>query len=59
MASGKARVLPNLVTESTGIDLSIVKKVIEQQGGKVSVRSALGKGSTFTFTWPKNSPSAE
>lgn len=41
--------------ESTGIGLSIVKKLIEQQGGKITLRSALGEGSTFSFTWPKKS----
>lgn len=39
--------------ESTGIGLSIVKKLVEQQGGTISVRSALGEGSRFSFTWPK------
>lgn len=41
------------VIESTGIGLSIVKKVIEEQGGKVTVESELGKGTTFRFTYPK------
>ncbi|MEO1391345.1 MAG: ATP-binding protein [Cyanobacteria bacterium J06634_5] len=39
--------------ESTGIGLSIVKKIIEQQKGKISLESSVGEGSTFTFTWPK------
>jgi PAS domain S-box-containing protein len=39
--------------ESTGIGLSIVKKIIESQGGKITVDSALGKGTTMKFTWPK------
>jgi signal transduction histidine kinase len=40
--------------ESTGIGLAIVKKILEEQGGTVSVTSQPGKGSTFIFTWPKN-----
>lgn len=39
--------------ESTGIGLSIVKKIIESLGGKIVVKSAKGKGTTFCFTWPK------
>lgn len=39
--------------ESTGIGLSIVKKIVESQGGTVLVESSLGKGTTFRFTWPK------
>ena len=39
--------------ESTGIGLSIVKKIIESQGGKVWVVSQLGDGATFYFTWKK------
>ena len=40
--------------ESTGIGLSIVKKIIDDQHCTIKVSSELGKGSTFTFTWPKN-----
>jgi signal transduction histidine kinase len=38
--------------ESTGIGLSIVKNIIEEMGGSISVESKLNKGSTFKFHWP-------
>lgn len=42
-------------TESTGIGLSIVKKLVELNKGKVWVESTLGRGATFFFTLPKSS----
>ena len=41
--------------ESTGIGLTIVKKIIEEQGGTIEVESSLGKGTAFRFIWPKQS----
>lgn len=35
-----------------GLGLSIVKKLVEAQGGQVSFKSKLGEGSTFSFTVP-------
>ena len=39
--------------ESTGVGLAIVKKIIDDQKGMISVTSASGRGTAFQFTWPK------
>ena len=39
--------------ESTGIGLSIVKKAVENQDGKVEIKSQLGEGAAFSFIWKK------
>jgi signal transduction histidine kinase len=38
--------------ESTGIGLSIVRKIVESQGGTTRVESGPGEGAKFVFTWP-------
>lgn len=40
--------------ESTGVGLAIVAKIIDDHKGTINVESELGKGSIFSFTWPKN-----
>ncbi|GAA4053936.1 hypothetical protein GCM10022409_46210 [Hymenobacter glaciei] len=39
--------------ESTGVGLAIVKKIVERQGGRITIESAEGQGAKFIFTWPK------
>ena len=39
--------------DSTGIGLSIVRKIAELNGGNAWVESEIGKGSTFFFTLQK------
>ena len=41
--------------ESTGIGLSIVRKVVEARGGRAWLESELGHGATFFVLWPKES----
>ena len=43
-------------TGGTGLDLSIVKTLVEAMGGEVSVSSQMGEGTAFTLTLLRRFP---
>ncbi|MDQ3025410.1 MAG: sensor histidine kinase [Pseudomonadota bacterium] len=57
----KFRQVGDTLTEKpagTGLGLAICRQIVEHFGGKLSVVSELGRGSTFTFTLPKAAQAA-
>jgi two-component system, NtrC family, sensor histidine kinase KinB len=44
--------VPNAPSGGVGLGLAISKHIIEAHGGRMSVQSEMGRGTTFTFTLP-------
>jgi PAS domain S-box-containing protein len=44
---------PQKNADSSGVGLSIVKKIVETEEGTIRLESQVGEGTTFYFTWPK------
>jgi signal transduction histidine kinase len=42
--------------QGMGFGLSICKRIVEAHGGSISVKTELGKGTTFTITLPITGP---
>lgn len=45
---------PRDKVEGSGMGLAMVRKHVEILGGEITLISAPGQGSTFSFTWPKS-----
>jgi signal transduction histidine kinase len=39
---------------NTGIGLALVKKIVQEHGGSITLESKEGCGATFRFSWPKS-----
>jgi hypothetical protein len=48
---------PRDQVEGSGMGLAMVRKHVDMAGGEIKLESAVGKGSTFSFTWPKDNGS--
>lgn len=45
---------PRDKVEGTGIGLALVRKIVDNKGGRAWVESEAGSGATFHFLWPRN-----
>ncbi|NCA69317.1 MAG: hypothetical protein EOM91_04295 [Sphingobacteriia bacterium] len=43
----------------TGIGLALVKKLVEEHGGRIQLHSGPGRGCRFVFTWPRHPASQD
>lgn len=50
--------LEHISSSGHGLGLSIVRRIVEKLGGRVSVESEIGRGSLFSFTLPKPAANA-
>jgi PAS domain S-box-containing protein len=48
---------PRDQVEGSGMGLAMVRKHVDIAGGEFELESAVGQGSTFSFTWPKDNGS--
>lgn len=45
--------------ETTGVGLTLVKKIVETHGGEIEIASGSGRGTRFEFTWPTTPQDAD